>query len=434
MTRPLVRELVSKEAIAFQKDPKLFNELVGLFEPLVATGDQSPQTLKDVGTHIEKAVLKHTGILVSIGWYNEANAYASVPAGLNLSNPLLEASKVFLGASNREFKVWVDSLRKVDKELTGAIDRKRSRVSGVFSKILCPVMIGLPLFSKNGFIRMTAPEISAILLHELGHLFTFFELLATTMMTNYAMETVLHAMTKVDDRLIRIKLVTTASEIIEANGTNVEKLVDEKNPQIVQAVLMKNAVDYSRSANGSRVYDFRGFEFLADQFASLHGAGRALASALDKLVAWSSVVPRLQSNWSFFHNAVLVMRTMLQVTIHVTALPFLILALAFPGMDEESYDPPRERLMRIRRNLIQALKDPRLSDQQRADLVADTDELDRLIERQPSGSAFMYLYRYLTGGRRQALKQEKFQQDLEALAANDLFLAAHRLSTLKSTP
>jgi hypothetical protein len=434
MSRQLIRRIISQEAIDYQHGRTLFTELAGIFGEFIAQEDISEASCQTLSKNLALAINHATGIYVIVKVIADKKASPTLCIGtpiVNPSNPLLELTK----KSYKAPRFPVEALRKISSSLEGTVDLKKGKVTGVFTKIASTVFISANLIMPNMAVKglvLTPEELSAALLHEIGHAFTYYELLATTVMTNYALDLVVTSLRGETDKVKRIKLIEAAAEGLEAKVPDATKLAEQTDESVIQSVLLNAAVENSRSATGSRVYEYRNAEFLADQFATQQGAAKALATSVEKFAAWQVGLASLQNKWSVTHMAFTVLRTVMDIGL----LPVYAIMLALPDMDVMSYDPPQERLGRIKRTLIQAIKDDRLSSIQRDELLSDIATVDETLSRIASESRrplFMALWQSLTSDRRARAKQTKYQQDLEALASNDLFVAGHQLAALSTS-
>lgn len=441
MSRRQLQLNIVKEAIQYQKDKTLFLTLIDLFTAFNQEGDTSREGFKKFANELSKAFRDVCNLNISVtietGMFSQPNAYIRPPL-INPSSPLWEPQKQIFkidpAGVKRLFDQGMKAVRKELAPVQGTVDLRTGRAGGLYTKISAEMRISAKLFAypDKGGIHFTPEEISAVVLHELGHLFSYYELMSRTLLTNYVLDGVVDALRGETDEEVRVRFIDVAAGALDTK-VNAKALAKAKDNRTVQTVLCDAAVHSSASATRAISYSYRSFEFLADQFSTLQGAGKALATAVEKLTIYYNFDYSVRSRWTFSQYAITIIRTLLSVAMAPVVLPLLAMMLALPGLDEQVYDDPRDRLLRIKRQMIQATKDDRLSQEQRDDILQDIDGVEEAISHLREGGDspfFMAVWRLMTSHRREQYAQQQIQQQLEALASNDLFIAGHKLASL----
>ena len=109
-----------------------------------------------------------------------------------------------------------------------------------------------------------------------------------------------------------------------------------------------------------------------------------------------------------------------------------ILKVFFTLFEVEEYDELPQRFKRIRHQLIDGLKQPGISDSQRTSTVADIKQIDAIVNNLSEHTSMMaFVFNHLIPSRRRADRSKSFQQDIETMLANDLYLKATELEQFK---
>ena len=410
----------SMEAVAFQASPTLFNELticIGELRKLA-----SPTTKDFKKTNFAKLIKDELNLIVNplIDDASYPNAYVCPPA-LDKNHPLVPTMY-------RWDKGSADGLAGISANggaMVGTVDLRNGRVSGALATVECDLYLTLGLLTDT---RFSDGEVAAIALHEVGHIETYLEFIAHTVTTNYILSAVAKEWARSDSQVKRIQIVKDAERALQLESSS-DTLADSSDVTVVQTVLLSKAINQSRSELGSCLYDMRAWEQLSDQFATRFGAGRDLATGLDKIHRWSGSSSYYSTPFFVFMEAIKFACWL--ATIFIGMIPISAMILMYnPSI--KVYDEPGERISRIRMQLVEALKNQSISKSFRDSLLADLEAIDALIEpiNDRRGLLELFWTTVIPGGRNQ-YNQTVFQQELEKLALNDLFATAAKLKSTK---
>lgn len=437
----------SLEAIAYQGQSMLFKELTVAFDEIVKASQSQGKLSKSYleGFDLGKMIKHHTGLNVNVIFDSEVNAYAQPPI-LDQNSPLLARWKTQfdISAFIDEIVTSRGKLSSYSKSTSGEIDLKKSRVKGLFAQIPLTICVGDGLWQRAG---LSGEEVAAVTLHEVGHLFTFLETLVNTVSTNCVLIAAAEALGRLEERTERLTLVHETAKALDIKVEKPEQLADGKKEQFYTVLLRAGLERHVTSALGSSSYDMRNSEFLADQFANRHGAGRALAVGLDKMMRTFSAIGEYRSNAFVFHLVTVLKFAGMVILLALQGGAFSIAALLSVGglvalflsvtymvlanPEAQEYDLPIERLERVRRDMIQAMKNPKLPPTLRKRLNDDVEALATLIgDAKDHRTLLNYIWISLTPTRRKQFSQMRFQQELERLTNNELFAKASKLQTL----
>ncbi|MDH2154346.1 hypothetical protein [Stenotrophomonas sp. GD03657] len=434
------------EAIAYQGSTSLlFRDLTAAFQACIDQRivDQKPFIALGMGD----IVFRHTGMAIQFKLDMRpglVNACA-MPIILDGNSPFTQLMRQLgYGFAIDNWTTTHEKILPLSRDLRGMIDLKKGRVSGVFSKIPTEIEMGSGLWLVAG---LTAQEIAAICIHEIGHVFTYFEALLWTTTTNITLQCAKMDINKMPDGEQRLKLVFEVAEFMQVKLDAAEKLAD---PQLADVkfytiFLAAKADGNVRSSSGSLNYDMRSSEVVADQFAARHGSGRYLVTALHKMNVLyddDSVKP------VWFHfiaetKKILLAAGMITGAGMIAVPAGIVIGLLWvfgallyiTGANPELkiYDDPKERLVRIRHDLVQSLKTLRYSPKERDILLRDLQEIDEIIKSVHDKRTVMnMLWILATSERRKQYSQMKIEQELEKLVDNDIFVRAAQLQSLQA--
>ncbi len=425
---------LTMEAIAYQGRSLLFHDLTIAFREFMALDVQNEREFAKL--NLAGIVKRHTGLTVDFKLdtspgMESANAYA-IPVVLDVNNPLLSPLRnLNLDSTINQFADGHSKISTYVKDLRGSLDLAKSKVTGVFAQIPTTMAVGVGLWKYAG---MSAEEVAAIALHEIGHIFTYFEALLQSASTNMVLATATAALAKTEDEQVRLKLVFETQQLLNAKVEDPKALAKaDVSAEVFSSIMLKSMIDSPlHAATGSTIYDMRSAEFVADQFAARHGAGRALVIALDKLHRKVSPDYRRHIAMHMLTEGVRVGATLaVAIAFPVTALVLGTLLLTFTNPEFKVYDDPGERLHRIKNDLVQSLKNTKLAKEKRKQLLDDIEFIDSVREGvKDRRSVFTYLWIAVSSKRRDQFHQMRIQQELEGIANNDLFVQSSKLQSM----
>lgn len=439
---------ISNEAIAYQSGSLFFKELTLAFEKVKKGGSFSSSDLANAG--IDSIIRKYTGLnvrtTVTTSIEDNYNAWASPPV---IDPNMIFSTVIKRGIQGAQYlenaRSTEEALRNAYGSLTGTIDTSKGKVGGLFSKIESEIALG------KGLIQyLDADEVAATLLHEIGHLFNYYWILVFTTSSNLAITLASDALNAAKDSKQRLEIIAAYSKVSGVKIPSPEALAKEKRSNDeYQAVLIREAAAQPpRSATGSMIYDMTGDEYLADQFAVMWGSARAYVRGDEKLNNLRGVKYKTGQLNYLFTEATKVAATALSVALPVMGvtvgsaamiLPIIIpVALVLTLFDKTAYDnrydDPVARIMRVKRSLIQALKDMKLPPNDRVRIGQDIEFIDSVIEGAADRRTFLQvIWTSLTPTRRRQYNQQKFQNELESAVNNNIFAIASKLDQVNQS-
>lgn len=413
----LVMEQIKFQSDAFKKELEL------VFENIRQEG-RAKAKLEDSesATHLAKVIKNHTGLNFTTD-FGVFGPMVEVPM-LNKNNPLV----------NESMKDWINSsdglkiINETSGSAVGKVNLRNGMVSGVYAnemtnKLYMPVEI---LRGK----QFTDGELAAIVLHEVGHIWTYCCFMAHMVRTNRVLaglaRTYGSAKTPDERELVLVSVKKALKIDIDAKS-----LALEKSNTVVEYVIVTNVAREAQDEFGANIYDLNTWEMLSDQYAARHGAGADLVTALQKLY---------RGNISFRNTIEYVSMEALKAGLLVgsfvlpaaggffgglagsLSIQAAFALIAMDGMGDGTYDRPGMRLKRIRNQIVEAMKEKNISTEygQRLseDLMAVDEVLSQVTDREQVAGM---LWNIFSRDSRKRLSQEKLAGELEALASNDLF-------------
>lgn len=442
--RNLLQGVVSSmEAIAFQMNTRLFDQLTAQVNGVrlaIAQGKEADFS------QINKTIKDHTGMCVEvIVGKGKMDAHIAVMP-LTANSPIFHRISIRATTSNNPAKN-LDELSKI-----GTVDLRTGKVSGVFADTKpSKVSIGMELIKRP---MWTDQELAAVILHEIGHLFTYYYTLSKQHRTNYIMD----QLTRYGDmdRSVQIEFITQVNKV-----TGLDANVDNPNISELMVQVPVYGVKEIQREIGTKYLDNQMTEIIADQYAVRFGAGVHLTLALDKLGRDAFFLTRNKQYdsklWTvgtgalsliFFYvplNKISQIRPndvggifldmakdaftvefwkqkrIYSVFLWMSAAPVIDMVFGRSNLPID----PLDRYTRIRNDILQLLKNPDLPRDVVAGTLQDINAIDEIMKdlntwKRPLVFVREVIYDAITG---KGLPV-KYQQRLEELANNQLFKQA----------
>lgn len=413
---------VGVEAVDHQGRSDLFTGIAAIIEDLRTAGIYDDETFARAG--LSSLIEDKCGIATKVSVFKSTVINAAVkPPELDKNHPIIAG---FL-------RVWMssDDLQTVKKfdnnRLCGEVDKKNSKVSGGFSKLICPLYLTTGLLENKA---ITSNEISAIILHELGHVFSYYERLVDIVSMNYAIETCASRMLGLNTDVDRMVILSEFDKYTGINIPDKDTVVTINDKQKVYTHLSCETVKQRRNIEGNELYSYKSFEQSADQFATRHGSGAFLVTALNKIERTMWINPSYIS-WPLHImielikvTAILSFLVMGAMTAPLSILGVLTIIIASRPLNN-LYDSPVDRFKRIENEMVSELKNKYLATERREQILNDlavVREVYSVMEDKRTFWEGVWTY-VMPGGNEQRNRQE-FQKVLEDLTNNQLYTAS----------
>lgn len=435
---------VANESIDFQSKSMLGKELENAFTVLYETVNQKKPKEEKVKEVVEcykvfdAIIFKHTGLKIKF-LYTDQELAATSFFVINVNNILTSEhfKKHFHPDSAVNMLKQVQEFKK-----QSYVDLKNAKVHGVFSELEADVYMDLYMLEKDAY---TVEQMTAILLHEIGHLFTSFEFLSRQVTTNQVMASCMKSVINKDNIKEREMIFGDALDILEYEESNAAQLAKSDDARVIGTVCIKASIDQLQSELGISCYDQTACEQLADQFASRFGYGRAVIEALDisaKKYFHSSKYPNMRVLINVFEYALLAFEIAMVTVIALMGAGIISLLLAtfitsrlFLTRGEQAkgytYDITKTRYLRVKEDMVQYLKNKDLDPKFVKKTIDDIKIIDGIInETAEARTLFDIIADFINPWNRQKRNSLELQRNLESLAMNDLFVKSAQLATI----
>ena len=427
--------LVANEFITYQKGTPLFTAMVELID-----GFQKQKKFRTKfinNSKLPDLITKYTGLNARFDDFglNSDDAFMILP-DINKNNVLFDGllQDYF---ENADF----DNIREKNNELMGSVDVANSKVEGVFSKIDTTIGLGNRFWQTKGTYTFTPQEVAAIILHELGHLFTTFLFLVETVRTNMVLSVLNRSEFFKSPSEKKIRMLADLENDLDITIDDKETL-SISDDQIVYTVLITTLTKTPRSDLNTPTYDERTCEFVADQFATMHGGGAHIVTGLHKLYNQYGAIYDKRESYikislrylfelllgygityviAFYFKAV----TFVVIIQIIYLLVYIFIAETTPDL----YDPLAIRFNKIKEQYVSVLKDRTLSKEIKKKIVDDIETIDKYATFTGEyKSLYNFIYKIVIPWSNKRKKVAELQHDYESLANNPFYTASCKIS------
>ena len=303
-------------------------------------------------------------------------------------------------------------------------------------------------------LELTARETAAILLHEVGHGWTFLEYAHRQTMNNSILMETLKDNTS-NGKSAKEKLILALQRI---NPKAARNLSTKNNIGTISLTLARAYVD-------ANLYSSVDSEQMADQFATRFGLGADVSTAMGKF----------NSEYRGFSGLVLItfmIVSMFLFSIFLALLPMILVTLATGGFSlawllgsivltikvtiiilvvrhllgadkvtaetADRYDDMINRVKRMKFDLVRQLRTSKMPDQAKKQLLAAIDSVDAVIEDVSKirivdaiARPLSFLWEKTSFTEIERMNYERMDKVIESLMENDLHVATAKLQTFK---
>ncbi|MNP89083.1 hypothetical protein D3C85_14830 [compost metagenome] len=432
--------VASMEAIDFQRNSTLIKELAMQFDTAFKT--PTAEVIKSIVGPLEKIAFKHTGMKFRFNFIRGQGVTAFViPPQADSANPM-RADEV------------VQRVRKLGRPASeqeifkGVVDVKNGKVSGIYSEIPVDVFLATEFFDGSMGSGFTGAHLAAITVHEIGHGFGYLRYLGKLTISNIVVSEITRRQHEgADDKVVQ-EVIKVAEQKTGYRLRDLGTINRDTDPLVIQQIVMTGMVDSIRSELGTKFYDRRAFEFVADQFVARHGGAHLIVEGLDYLYRAhpeytreyrgrvGNIMASLTGYGILLCSALALAGGV--VVMAVGAPVGAIMALwgifgtvltMFGEVDHGVYDPIIHRYAAMRRELISSSKDQFLSVNQRKEIINQIESIDVIISSISDKGFFgpQLIGEFLVGIFTGRPAEQKFQRMLEELVNNRLYEMSNKL-------
>lgn len=403
----------SVEGVNYQGTTIIFDDLTNAIietQELINSKHSDKESVKPICDVLSKHLNLHN-LDISILKYSDG-FYVEVPR----FKPTVPIFGKFLKEALDKLKQ--DRSHNFKKIIGSFVDRENGKFHGEISNFPFKISIG-----KGSLMGgLTPEETSAFILHEVGHLFSYFESFMMTMQMNYIIgEAVEKCRTDdIDYKSSVLKELVDKDVVEDIDPKSISKL----QVKDIEAALIASFYQTTMTRFGGTMYRGTDWEQQADQFVVRMGGGKHLVTGLEKLMPKFGLSTRKTMLVSFIYNI-----TTLLVSFGLLTLITYISHKLFLG--DATYDNPKERLNRIRSEMVGHLKV--LDDSETTKKVLEEltviEEVIRKTYTNEESDPFMSKIVLWTSPNLRKLKSQKEQEQLvESLINNDLYILSHKFN------
>lgn len=445
----------SNESIDYQDD-SWFNQLSSMVQQLrldlIKCNKYSELDECTKKHEINSFLKKRFGMDIELGICKGElpNAYVTPPV-LDNNHPLVTDLKKRSGT----YKELIKKHYGKNNILRGEVDLKKAKVSGDFSKIKIEVKLSRWWFqfNKDADFNAENSEVAAVILHEIGHGFTYFEYLSRSLVRNFLIQAHLEEFMQVKTKELKVKCIMDMKKNnILPKNTKPEDLVEEDgNGNITR--LCRMSFDYTTFDDDFKYTNQTNSEVLADQFVMRMGGGEHQIIALNKIYKYMS--DNYNNNRRSYYTMVGInVAALTYLTLTGSVVPAIILMGMIGAINimlssigfHVDYDNAPDRANKMKRELIGQIKKWNIDEDILVKIVRQYDVISEEMEKNKLLMSWWQrfgLSDYIndtitnwfgstwfgtkaTQGRISALEK---QNEIERLINNELYIESARMRT-----
>lgn len=434
-------KLVAAESIKFQ-DKKKLASLADLVAAFQAAGDYSLSAYDTSG--VAEWVQTNCGIGIKLCTGQELGLehelFAAVqPPQIDANNPIVADISKITYQGNKDLDMYTKFLK--DNALNGEFDDSNAMVKGDLSKITSPLYVTPEIF--RGRADLTAYEIAAIILHEIGHVYWYLRTLMRGVIVNLIADAAANRMMGLDSPHEKMRVVKDVERMLNTKINQPETICNEYKKENIYMHLVTQTLLERPNITGGRAMGNRAWERAADDFAARFGAAPHLASALYKMEMSNWWLLRNDSYTNIYTHLFSELFTLTTLVVSMTqpiGAVFTIITVAFgllindPG--STIYDPPQERFEALRRNLVEELNtlkgvNTKRAQENRDRCLKGIAQLDKiLLTVKDKDNVYAFVMKTLTPNGRKERASVDYHRQLEGYLANDLRVASAKLQQM----
>ena len=343
---------------------------------------------------------------------------------------------------------WMKSVDAIDKQFRKdgvLVNLKKARIDNLPSEYIAYLAVDFDIMI--GRARLTGSELTAVVLHEVGHAFTHIE---------YSYRTVNNTSVIMDSMKSVIDETMSYNKALKLSygklGGDIE---DIEHKDVISATLMtvNKYILSTRNQNDKNAHSVTDSEQLADQFSGKFGVGSELSTSLTKL---HKVGIELNNEAEFEMVAIISLQMLFAALIAIGSVSGAIVVsiavliviggiamIITAGVDMYTgggvrnglvYDVDNRRHIRIRNELVRQLRSANLPKAVIKEHLAYIDTIDTHIKLAANdastASVFAKIGRKLFSKNSDAVDAKEMEELVEDVMENELYVAANKLKIL----
>lgn len=427
------KPIASLEAIKHKQDIR-YLKLVNIFSEIqihMASDENRRLSHKEknklrfsllVKYDIPKFLKDEFGIKAVVKYYSSDVPIAAVATTINNTRAaLLDTWRQGL-ITNTSMKHLYSGAKDDYRKMIALIDRKNVRIGGILSELEQTFHFDVSWVNTD---NCTAYEAAAVFFHEIGHVWTFYELAVSETFKNEIMSSI----RQMNDPKQKEEFAYVVVPKEYHGDEKMQTLLSSDDALI--AVVEDELSNVVRDEISTLVYSERGWEQLADEFAIKMGAGEHLFSVMHMLQEGDP--SRVSTPAHLFKETLKAITFGLFMAFPpATAVAAIVLIVRFTVGDKRNsysdYDPPGKRLLRMRQEQVARLKSKDISREEKKNIIQQVEAMDKALKEYNDHPTFFDLLTTFGGLRGRKVRNTlKEQALLEKLANNDLHLLTSKL-------
>lgn len=444
-TQYLPRSSIAAEAVEIQKNNdlgyKIQAQFTQIYELYMSGAEVNPRILQN-GPQIQKVkdlIKQYLGVKINM----DVGSILAATLPFYSNKHHIFINKEYRGLFNISKQ---EAILKQAKDRTATFDKQTGKMGGLFAEYDHPVYMNF--HDLIHVYNLTPGEITAVFLHEIGHIATACEYADRMETTNQVLADIAeHLLVKKSNPNLKYVYTELSKIDNKVSQAEVEKLCTG-NRVIAGYYWYKFVVKSIGAHDGNQlsdeVYDKNSFEALADNFAARFGYAKELVDALTKLHETAASPERFKF-WMYAHQ-VMSASTFVATTVAIVSLitmgavvPGFLLSFVFYAILNSSaennknhtYDRLKDRYLRIRDQYVAQLKSIHMDSDKTKTILENIDATDAIIkDTYKYDTMFNIVGNWITPGSSKTISSIEEQQLMERLAHNDLFTSSARLKSL----
>ena len=425
------RTTLSMEALRFQSDKRAYKALVGYFGMLRnSAGDPVEVFLSTVLPNLVKCLRDHYNASVNVRLVQDGPkdyTMAVVPPMFTEKHPLVTRVGSNMSSGKANAGVVKELINSPDKILGFGVDYETGKLTGFASQLEIPLYIGESIL-RDGAV--TAEWLANQIIHEMGHVVTYFLSLRYQTSTAWAIRYAIEALegTNGDEEFL-VSVEKAAGIVSHDDVERLRNLDARSKTDRVTLIILDKVRAKTQSELGTTFADRSSAEALADQFVVRHGDAVEYA----KCIEYFSRANRPANTLALVAGATATAAAALilgPIIAGITVGAALSASLMVLGNAEAGigYDKPYDRAVRVRNDLVAALKTAESADV-RNQLVVDINAFDKVLPAIKQHETILAkALPFFAPSLRNLRREQNLVAALEALFNNPMYVRQAQLS------
>lgn len=423
------------ESISFQSG-EFHRELTDIITE-ARKGPVNKQTKEEVGKKIALCTAKHTNIQTTVEFVDNFNNACIYPSFFSPENVLYSKD------ARSFFKQYYDYLAATRPGTTveGWINTAKGTVGGHFAKLTHATYYDTDFIFGNK--KFSAEGAASIVLHEIGHGFTFFQFMADTVMLNVVLQQTYQELVKAANPG-EVKMIVTRNRkrLKLQNASDWSEEVYSKDKETIIKVLAAEAVIERQKSDNKVFYTQDIAEELAEIYCVRQGGAKGL---IEVRQYFANRTDLRNASFGILSSALVAAGAGLCAAL-VPALAWILVPVAvggalFAGLGILSaasfpeFTKFSQTIGKIRNQMVERLKEGNLPPQLLKETLETIDMAIKAVEETPDDATPMAVafFDFFRKEKRNSVAWREYTDKLENMATNDLFIRAARLSLGSTT-